>query len=103
MPKTKTNMGTVGDLIKAAPDNAVISDGVRSYTKEQALKLLDENAILNADVYSVKDGTVYIKTFVTFVGRPMAVVAVRIEKPNQKGYNVERKDYPDPEGHDDQV
>jgi hypothetical protein len=80
----KKNMGKVLDLIKAAPDNAVISDGVRSYTKEQALKLLDPITVLNVDVHAIKDGAVYIETFVTFVSRPMMVMAVGINKPTEK-------------------
>jgi hypothetical protein len=100
----KKNMGKVRDLIKAAPDNAVISNGIRTYTKEQALKLLDKDDILDRDVHLVKDGVIYIQILPGgFITRPMTVMAVKIEKPNQKGYNVDRKDYPDPEGHDDQV
>ena len=81
MPKTKKNTGTVADLIKAAPADAVINDGTRLYTKDQALNDANLKAsILDAPVHSVKDGIVYIEVRPTFVPKAMVVVAVRIEK-----------------------
>lgn len=81
MPKPKKNMGTVADLIKAAPADAVISDGTRTYGRDQALNDANLKAsILDAPVHSVKDGTVYIEVRPTFVPKAMVVMAVRIEK-----------------------
>lgn len=102
MAKKKKNMGKVIDLINAAPDNAVITDGRRTYTKSQALESQDlkVSGLLEEPVHSVKDGMVFIEMKPKFLTRPVIVMAVKIEKPKES--SVERKDYPDPEGHDDQ-
>lgn len=81
MPKPKKNMGTVADLIKAAPVDAVISDGTQTYRRDQALNDANLKAsILDAPVHSVKDGAVYIEVRPTFIPKAITVVAVRIEK-----------------------